>query len=198
MTKQEFLSSLKNGLAGVPQKDVAERLDFYDEMIDDGMEDGLSEEEAVAAVGDVNEVISQIIEGTSLVKLVKERVKPGHKLRAWEIVLLILGFPLWFPLGLVALILLLVAYILIWVVFVVIVVTDLSLALSFAGGLAVAGLNMHIGNTVFGISMIGFGLMAAGFAILLFYGCKGFFGLSVKAGKGMIRKIKSWFITKER
>ncbi len=39
MTKQEFLSSLKNGLAGVPQKDVAERLDFYDEMIDDGMED---------------------------------------------------------------------------------------------------------------------------------------------------------------
>ena len=61
MNKQEFLEQLRSRLSGVPAGDVDERLDFYSEMIDDSIEEGLSEEEAVSQVGTVNDVARQII-----------------------------------------------------------------------------------------------------------------------------------------
>ena len=51
MTKREFLAQLRKGLSGLPQDDIEERLTFYGEMIEDRKEEGLSEEEAVSAVG---------------------------------------------------------------------------------------------------------------------------------------------------
>ena len=95
MNKQEFLEQLKGRLSGLPAADVDERLDFYSEMIDDSIEEGLSEEEAVSQVGTVNDVARQIIGEIPLSKIVKENVKPKRRLRAWEIVLLVLGSPGW-------------------------------------------------------------------------------------------------------
>lgn len=51
MTKQEFLLRIRNGLAALPKEDIEKSVEYYREMIDDRMEDGLSEEEAVAAIG---------------------------------------------------------------------------------------------------------------------------------------------------
>ena len=51
MNKQEFLEKLERGIADLPREDAAERLTFYSEMIDDRMEEGLSEEDAVAGIG---------------------------------------------------------------------------------------------------------------------------------------------------
>ena len=50
MNKIEFMQKLKDGLAGLSPKDREEQLNFYSEMIDDRIEEGLSEEEAVAYV----------------------------------------------------------------------------------------------------------------------------------------------------
>lgn len=65
MTKQEFLAELRRGLSGLPQNDIEERLNFYSEMIDDRMEEGLSEQEAVDGIGSVDSVVSQILSGIS-------------------------------------------------------------------------------------------------------------------------------------
>ncbi len=51
MSKQEFLAQLKDGLSGLPQSDIEERVAFYEEMIDDRIEEGLSEEQAVSEIG---------------------------------------------------------------------------------------------------------------------------------------------------
>ena len=56
MTKQEFLDRLRRSLAGLPLEDAEERLAFYDEMIDDRMEEGLAEEEAVSSFGTPEEI----------------------------------------------------------------------------------------------------------------------------------------------
>ena len=56
MNKQEFLDRLRKGLSGLPQAEREERLLFYSEMIDDRMEEGLTEEEAVAALGSLEEI----------------------------------------------------------------------------------------------------------------------------------------------
>ena len=46
MSKQEFLEQLRRGRSGLPREDIEERLTFYSEMLEDRMEEGLSEEEA--------------------------------------------------------------------------------------------------------------------------------------------------------
>ena len=95
MDKQEFLARLRQGLAGLPTEEIEERLSFCDEMIDDRMEEGLSEEQAVDAMGDVDELVVRIIADVPLTKLVKGKIRPNHRLGAWEILLLVLGSPVW-------------------------------------------------------------------------------------------------------
>ena len=58
MNKQEFVERLRKGLSGLPQDDIEERLTFYSEMIDDRMEEGLSEEEAVGEIGSVDDAVT--------------------------------------------------------------------------------------------------------------------------------------------
>ena len=61
MTKQEFLKGLEKSLAGLPGEDIQKSLDFYGELIDDRVEDGLSEEDAVSQTGDIKEIAEQIL-----------------------------------------------------------------------------------------------------------------------------------------
>lgn len=44
MTKREFTVRLGSMLSGLPKRDIDERISFYCEMIDDKIEDGMSEE----------------------------------------------------------------------------------------------------------------------------------------------------------
>ena len=44
MLKQDFLNALSERLRGLPKQDIAERLAFYSELIDDCVEEGTSEE----------------------------------------------------------------------------------------------------------------------------------------------------------
>ncbi len=61
MTKADFLEALRNCLRALPDADAARSLDYYIEMIDDRMDDGMTEEEAVAAVGDPADVAREIL-----------------------------------------------------------------------------------------------------------------------------------------
>lgn len=61
MNKEQFLQAVRRRLAGLPDKDVEGALAYYREMIEDRMEDGLSEEEAVAALGSAEDIAAQIL-----------------------------------------------------------------------------------------------------------------------------------------
>ena len=98
MTKQQFMEQLRARLSGLPQCEVEERLTFYAEMIDDRMEEGLGEEEAVAQIGAIEEVASQITSNIPLSKIAKEKIKGRRCLQTWEIVLLCVGAPIWLSL----------------------------------------------------------------------------------------------------
>ena len=50
MTKQLFLNELSAALHGLPREERYRTLSYYDELIDDRMEDGQSEEEAVESL----------------------------------------------------------------------------------------------------------------------------------------------------
>ena len=60
MTKNDFLNELRKGLRGLSKEDIEERVNFYSEMIDDMVEDGKTEEEAIGEIGSVDDVIRTI------------------------------------------------------------------------------------------------------------------------------------------
>ena len=194
MKKQEFLDELRNRLQGLPPDDLDDRISFYGEMIDDRMDEGKSEEEAVADIGTVDDIVNEIVKDTPLVKLVKEKIKPKRKLKAWEIVLLILGFPLWFPLVLTALILCLVAYLLIWILVIVCYVVELSLSVAATVAPVLMIIQAVNGGSV--VVYLGLWLMCLGGAILLFLGCIGATKLTLKLSKKIITSIKKAFVKK--
>ena len=169
---------------------------FYSEMLDDQMEEGLSEEEAVAAVGPVDEIVRQIIADTPLAKLARERMRPRRQLKAWEIVLLVLGSPLWLSLGLAAIAVIFAFYVVLWSVSVSPWAVLASLAVCAVGGLpAFAVLIARSGAAA--LAILAAGMVCAGLAIFLFFGCRA-------ATKGILtltRRIASWlkhcFLRKE-
>ena len=196
MNKLAFLSELRDRLSGLPGEDIGRSMDFYSEMIDDRMEEGLSEEEAVLAIGPIDDVVAQILMETSLPKLVKAKVRRKRSLKAWEIILLILGSPIWLPLCITALALLLVFYLLIWVMVLVLYVVDLSVAAAGLSGILGVVVQVFSGRLAQGAFLFGGGLVCVGLAVLLFFCCnavaKGILVLSRK----MLRGIKACFIEK--
>ena len=51
MNKQAFLNELRNLTGGLNEGERSKLLEYYEEMIDDRVEEGIAEEEAVAAMG---------------------------------------------------------------------------------------------------------------------------------------------------
>lgn len=197
MNKSEFLQELQNKLSALPPRDKEEHLSFYSEMIDDRMEDGATEEEAVAGVGTADDAAAQILAETPLFKLVKEKVKPKRKLRAWEIALIALGFPVWFPLLIAAGAILLSVYLALWSLILSLWAAEAAIAVSAVAGVLGGAFYALAADGALGLLLIAAGLLLSGLSVFLYFGCKeatkGALLLAKKAAYGM----KKQFIRKE-
>ncbi|MBO4675948.1 MAG: DUF1700 domain-containing protein [Oscillospiraceae bacterium] len=198
MTTAEFTEALRKGLTGLPREDLEERLAFYSEAVQDRMEEGLSEEEAVAQLGPVEEVLAQIAAETPLVKLVKERVKPKRALRAWEIVLLVLGSPIWVSLLIAAAAILFSLYVTVWAVLISLWAVDLSLAAGALAGLAGGFLFLIKGRLLPACCSLGAALLCAGLAILMFFFCLWLSKALVKGTGKFFVGLKARLMRKEK
>ena len=194
MDKQAFFAALRTGLAGLPQSEITERITFYNEMIDDRMEEGFSEEEAVCQIGSIDEIVAQIIADS---QLAKDKAVTKRKWKAWEVTLLILGSPLWLSLLLAAFAVICSVYISLWSVIISLwAVFGSVVGCSFGG--VIAGLIIALGgNHSTGMALIGAGIVCAGLSVFLFYGCK-----AATKGTGLLSKkivlaLKGCFIKRE-
>lgn len=197
MRKQEFLMQLRNGLSGLPQGDLEERLTFYSEMIEDRKEEGLSEEEAVSAVGPVAEIAAQIVADTPLTKIAKERIRPKRRLSAVEIILLALGSPIWLSLAIAAVSVILSLYISLWAVVISLWAVFASLAACSIAGVFACIVFTAGSNGASSLAMLAAGIVCAGLSIFIFYGCKTATDFTLILTKKMAIWIKHCFIKKE-
>lgn len=197
MNKLKFLLSLHDQLSFLPQDDLEERLAFYDEMIDDRMEEGLSEEEAVAQIGSVDEIVSQIIEETPLTTLVKKKIKPKKRMKAWEIILLSVGSPIWLSLLIAAFAVVVSVYAALWAVVISLWAVFVSVAACVPAGVLAGVIFCCEGYTIPGIVMFAAALVCAGLAIFLFFSCKAVTKGSAWLTKKILLLIKRCFIKKE-
>jgi uncharacterized membrane protein len=197
MNKQQFIDEIKLRVEGLPEEEVTKSIDYYSEMIDDRIEDGMTEEEAVEAVGTVDDAVKGILENIPLTKVIKAKTKPSRKLRVWEIVLLVIGSPIWFPLLVCAILLLVLFYCIIWIWVIAFFAVDLAF---IAGGLAafiagVIGL-FHMGPT-YPLLAIGAGLFLLGGGLMLLIPLIKLAKVTGKLAKVIVLWIKSWFVPKK-
>ena len=69
MNKTQFLALLGNKLKPyLSPKEMYKTLNFFEEMIDDRIDEGLSEEEAVSQLGDINIIVNQILDEHNIEK----------------------------------------------------------------------------------------------------------------------------------
>ena len=111
--------------------------------------------------------------------------------------LIIIGFPLWFPLLIAALAVVLAVYVSIWSVIISLWAAFASVtACSFSG--IVVGIGFIITkNITSGVALIGAGLVLAGLSIFLFFGCKAATNGTIYLTKKMVLSVKNSFIKKE-
>ena len=198
MNKREFLDALRLRLKGVPTQVAEDGIAFYSEIIDDLIEDGKTEEEAVAEIGTVEDAVTQILADVPLMEIARERFKPKRKMRTWEIVLLVVGSPLWISLGVAAFAVLLALYAVLWSLIVSLWAVFVSVAASGVCSVVIGVCRIVLGNVLSGVALIGAGIVCIGLAILLFVASvaatKGMAVLSKKIALG----IKRCFVGKER
>lgn len=171
MTKIQFLLELNNALAGLPRVDVEERLSFYSEMIEDRMEDGLFEEQAVTSVGTVEEIAAQI--RSELVAANPPVVEPVPKknINTATVIALILGSPIWASLLIAVFSVVFSLFVTLWSVIIAFWAVFASLVVcAFCGVLC--GLVLAVSGSISGLAIVGAGVICAGLAIFLFFGCR--------------------------
>lgn len=162
MNKTEFISELKNKLGDYPPAETAKSIEYYSEMIDDRIEDGMSEEEAVSSLGSVEDIVSQIKLELPFSALIKKK----KRLSTAVIVIIIVLFPLWFALGIAVLSI----FISVWAVIFSLWVAGFSIGASAIGCLGASVVSLFTGNFVPSVFALGAAFVLAGITIFFAIG----------------------------
>lgn len=198
MNKETLLSELSLKLSGIPKEEKEKTLFYYEEMINDKIEDGISEEEAVKAFGSFEEIEKNIKLEMPLSKLMKERIDESRKKSSnktlW-ITLAILGCPLWVPLIFAFAMVIFAFYIVIWSLvfslFVVIAAFGISSVFCFIGGIVTLFI-----KPAPGLCSIGAAFVLASLTLFLIKPMIFVVKEIIKFSSYILRKIKSLFIKK--
>ena len=76
MSKADFLRLLERALMQLSEEERQKNLEYYSELLDDMMEEGMTEAEATAKLGSPNQIAQSILQEMPLGKLVSTRMKP--------------------------------------------------------------------------------------------------------------------------
>ena len=192
MKKMEFIAKLRSNLIGLPYEDARERINFYSEMIADRMEDGLTEEEAVANVGSVDEIAAEIKNEFLSVRKNVGAAKKKINSRIWVGILIALGSPLWLSLLISAFAVTISLYAVLWSVILSLWSAVFAFAVSGIASVPMTVIFLVKATPLSALGAFGIGAFAAGLSVLGYYG-------TVAATKAALRITKisaAWMINK--
>ena len=197
MDKLDFLLELEERLGVLSKTDRRASLDYYSEMLDDLTESGMTEAEAVASLGSVDAIAEEILMDVPLPKLVKAKMKGKRRMTGTELTLLIVGFPIWFPLLISVFAVIFSVYVSLWAVVISLYAANVAMAACAPTGILAAVVLFASGKPTAALLFLGAGLALAGLSILWFLLCnltaKGMW----KLGRLTLRGIKACFIRKK-
>ena len=183
MNKQEYLAQLRAALACLPEGEIEESVGFYAEMIDDRVADGMTEEEAVAQLDDPKAAARAIIADLPAVPRTVVLTKQRNRALYWTLV--ILGFPLWFPLLLAAGMLVLAGLLTIWCLILGLWLLAAGLLAGGPLGIGVCLWALAVGQPAYGVFELGSGLLCFGLGLFCLHG-------AVAASKTLMQVSRQW------
>jgi len=196
MTKADFLRLLERALAQLSEEERQKNLEYYSELLDDMMEEGMTEAEATAKLGSPNQIAQSILQEMPLGKLVSTRMKPRSGWTPLAIVLAVVGSPVWVPLLLAGAAVVLVLFVSIWALGFAAVAVVIALAVAVVAApiiaIRVAVLTLPLGLMLLGAGLVLLGLCVLG-GLMAVELCKLLWQLTV----WLAHKIKGLFIRKE-
>ncbi len=160
MDKKTFLTKLTKALSFMDPAERDRTVQYYREIVEDRIEDGLREEEAVAEMEPVAEIAARLRAENGL--------PPEKKRPRWVTALLIAGSPLWFPLLLAAGCVFFALFITAWAVVLSLFSVTAALALCLILGVGCLFLLLANGYPLTGLFLLGGGLLCAALGIALF------------------------------
>ncbi|MBM6675773.1 DUF1700 domain-containing protein [Olsenella uli] len=165
MTRDEFLGRLGELLACLPADQVEETKQFYAEAIADRMEDGMSEEEAVAAMGAPGEVAEATLDDLPAVPRAIARTRRRSTALLW--VLTIVGPPVWVPLLLAFAAVAVTIYVCIWVLALCVWIIAACFGAVGVTNLALMTVGVKVGLIPYALVTLGCGIALLGVALLV-------------------------------
>ena len=165
MTRDEFLDRLGELLACLPAEQVEETKQFYAEAIADRMEDGMSEEEAVAAMGTPGEVAEAALDDLPAVPRAIARTRRRSTALLW--VLTIVGSPVWVPLLLAFAAVAVTIYVCIWVLALCVWIIAACFGAVGVTNLALMTVGVKVGLIPYALVTLGCGIALLGVALLV-------------------------------
>ena len=190
MRKQDFIKELRLNLSFLPKEEIDDRISFYSELIDDKIEEGVKEEDAIKSIGNINEIIDQIINDMPLSKIAKDKIKPKRKLSGLEITLIIVGSPIWLSILLSLIAVLFSLYIIGWSIVISIWAILISLIAVLVAGIVLTIISLFSNIYIVALSYLGATLVILGLTILMHYVCKIITKLYIKITKLIVLSIK--------
>lgn len=171
MNKQEFLDALRSQLDWLSDSEKQKTEQFYSEMIDDRMEDGMSEQEAVESLGSIDDIIEEIKKNMSdqpaaPAQTQADTAEKSSGKAPW-VVLAICGFPVWLPLAIAAFSILFAIYISILAVTASLFVATVCLAVAAFAAVLCGIIACFTVGFAPGLALIGSGIAIAGLFIML-------------------------------
>ena len=196
MSKADFLRLLERALMQLSEEERQKNLEYYSELLDDMMEEGMTEAEATAKLGSPNQIAQSILQEMPLGKLVSTRMKPKSGWTPLAIVLAVVGSPVWVPLLLATVSIVLAVFVSIWALGFAAVAVVIALAVAVVAA-PIFAVRAAVMTLPLGLMLLGAGLVLLGLCVLgglmAVELCKLLWQLTV----WLAHKIKGLFIRKE-
>lgn len=177
MTKNEFLNRLKACLSKIPNDEQQKAIEYYSEIINDKIDEGKTEEQAVSEIGSPESVAQSVLEGYP------DNETHNNARRKKRSVGAIIGFSILIPFVIL--------------MFAVLVAVALAFVVGSAG-LIIGGAGYFISSFFIffqsfsaGLFQLGFGFFAVAMGVFAMYGSVAFVKLVVRIVKNTFRKYIS-------
>lgn len=201
MLREEYLNQLKEKLTQNNIPGIDGMIDFYDEAISDRMEDGMSEEDAVAAMEDTDSIVKAAKLDKPITALMADAAREKHKEASESghgtlfVVLAIVGFPIWFPLMVTFLSVIFSLYIALWSIVISIYAVELSFAIVALVSL-LGCFTFFMGQIPFvtALALLGCAFLFAGLTLLMWKPIVAITKWMIRLIKAILRGIKSIFV----
>ncbi len=173
---QQFLIQLKERIKHLPETEVLRALSYYSEIIQDRIEDGMSEEVAIVSLGKIDDIVATIEEEIPLSSIVKEKVekqvkensKMSRDRKLLIGVILLFTSPIWVTGLFVLLCIVFGVAVGLWGIYIGIIGAYLGCTLFLGIGSIASGLfNIIAFDFISGLAHIGLGLVGVGGFVLL-------------------------------